>query len=77
MTLAYDYAHLAQLVVVAARLVRDIAARDPFPDGLLTEADAAALDHMADIASERCGEMQVAEGLPEGKRLETKKESHK
>ena len=58
MTLAYDYAHLAQLVVVAARLVRDIAAHDPFPDGLLTEADAAELDHIGEIAAERYKELE-------------------
>ena len=77
MTLAYDYAHLALLLTNAAEIVRDLVRRDTYPYRLLAESDAAALDRIADIASERCGDMQVAEGLADGKRLETKKESNK
>jgi hypothetical protein len=77
MTLAYDYAHLEQLLTTAARLVRDIIQRDTFPDALLMEGDAAALDSLAEITAERCGEIQVAKALADGKRLETKKESNK
>ena len=63
MTLAYDYARLARLTADAAGLVRSIAARDPFPEGLLTEADAAELDHIGAIAAERCAEVQIADAV--------------